>query len=379
MAPSVLPSSHGETSSAFLRANLIFSTVPVVCLLYFLTRGIYYLYFHPLNKIPGPKLWIVFPFAKEVTRLFGIQENKMRAYHLKYGLVVRNGPNEMSFITAQAWKDIYGYGHRQFPKLVFRDPKRAPDIITANDEDHTRFRRALAHAFSEKALRDQEPLIRNYIDLLVEKLNDMVSSGEKVDMVKWYNLTTFDLMGDLAFGESFNGLRSTNIHSWVSMIYKSVKVLAFYMVMAQYPGVAALLNYCIPRGLKEARESHFQYTHDTTMKRVQNKPLHGRGDFMDSMLKKRGEKGGLTDDELVSNSQLLIIAGSETTATLLSGVTYLLLQNPRAWQKVVDEVRSAFKSEAEITFANANARLPYMLACLDEAFRYVHCLARAVR
>lgn len=89
---------------------------------------------------------------------------------------------------------------------------------------------------------------------------------------------------------------------------------------------------------------------------------------MDSMLKHRGDKDVLTDAELISNSTVLIIAGSETTATLLSGATYWLLQTPSALRKVTDEVRNAFENE-DINFTNETARLPYMLACLEEGFR----------
>lgn len=73
-------------------------------------------------------------------------------------------------------------------------------------------------------------------------------------------------------------------------------------------------------------------------------------------------------DELVSNAEILIIGGSETTASLLCGVTYLLLQNPEAHQILKDEVRSIFHSEEEINLISVN-RLSYMLACLDEAMR----------
>lgn len=76
----------------------------------------------------------------------------------------------------------------------------------------------------------------------------------------------------------------------------------------------------------------------------------------------------LSTDELITNAQLLIFAGSETTASLLSGVTYLLLQNPVAYQQLVDEVRSTFSSEKEINFVSVN-QLSYMLACLNEALR----------
>jgi cytochrome P450 len=90
---------------------------------------------------------------------------------------------------------------------------------------------------------------------------------------------------------------------------------------------------------------------------------------MNSILKHRGDKDILTDAELISNSTVLIIAGSETTATLLSGGTYWLLQTPSALRKVTDEVRNAFENEEDINFTNATARLPYMLACLEEGFR----------
>ena len=87
------------------------------------------------------------------------------------------------------------------------------------------------------------------------------------------------------------------------------------------------------------------------------------------MLRNRGEKDSLNDSELEANSNILIIAGSETTATLLSGATYWILRNPEALAKLTDEVRSVMKSEPEITAQKASAELPYMLACFDEAFR----------
>ena len=67
-------------------------------------------------------------------------------------------------------------------------------------------------------------------------------------------------------------------------------------------------------------------------------------------------------------TSLIIIAGSETTATLLSGATYYLLRNPDALAKLNREVRSAFSSDDEITFT-AVSQLPYLHAVLEESFR----------
>ena len=73
-------------------------------------------------------------------------------------------------------------------------------------------------------------------------------------------------------------------------------------------------------------------------------------------------------DRIESNSMILIIGGSETTATLLSGVTYLLLTNPHTLATLTEEVRSTFESEDEIDITSVG-RLTYMLACLNEALR----------
>lgn len=64
----------------------------------------------------------------------------------------------------------------------------------------------------------------------------------------------------------------------------------------------------------------------------------------------------------------MITAGSETTATTLSGVTYLLGKHPEVLQKLITEVRSTFQSEDEINMHSVQ-RLDYMLAVLDEALR----------
>ena len=76
----------------------------------------------------------------------------------------------------------------------------------------------------------------------------------------------------------------------------------------------------------------------------------------------------MTHEEIKKTSGLLIIAGSETTSTLLTGVTYYILNNPKVYAKVKDEVRGAFKSPEEMTLTSTS-RLSYLHACLEEALR----------
>ena len=79
----------------------------------------------------------------------------------------------------------------------------------------------------------------------------------------------------------------------------------------------------------------------------------------------------MTREEIISNSGVLLVAGSETTATLLSGATYYLLSNPIVIKKLQAEVRDDFQSEDEITPLSVRSpgKLPYMEAVLTESLR----------
>lgn len=49
-----------------------------------------------------------------------------------------------------------------------------------------------------------------YFDLLIQRLHE--NADKPVDLVKWYNFTTFDIIGDLTFGESFDCLETSTLH-----------------------------------------------------------------------------------------------------------------------------------------------------------------------
>ena len=65
------------------------------------------------------------------------------------------------------------------------------------------------------------------------------------------------------------------------------------------------------------------------------------------ILRGKGERS-LDRNQIIVNSRVLVTAGSETTATLLSGVTYHLLMNPDKLARLQNEVRGAFSSPDEM-------------------------------
>lgn len=73
-------------------------------------------------------------------------------------------------------------------------------------------------------------------------------------------------------------------------------------------------------------------------------------------------------EELEDTCVQITLAGSETTASLLSGVLYYLLINPSIFETLVKEIRTAFQTEGEITMASTGS-LKYELAVIEEGLR----------
>jgi cytochrome P450 len=112
------------------------------------------------------------------------------ALHEKYGPVVRISPNELSFTTGQAWKTLYGHRKGAAQKSIAKDPRFYLKSVngyfhllgTPSDEDHARQRKILSHSFSDRSLKEQEPLFKEWAHLLVRKLGE-AGSAKPVDMV----------------------------------------------------------------------------------------------------------------------------------------------------------------------------------------------------
>lgn len=122
----------------------------------------------------------------------------VKGFHDQYGPIVRAMPNELVFTDPQAWRDIYGYrqGHPQFHKDPIhvgsvQDIPGSTTLTMAGDDEHARQRRALSHAFSQKALLEQEGIIRGYVDLFIERLKPFGKSGEGINMCSWYSMLSF--------------------------------------------------------------------------------------------------------------------------------------------------------------------------------------------
>ncbi|CAK4034455.1 cytochrome P450 [Lecanosticta acicola] len=344
------------------------AAVGLVLLFSIVLPALYNVFLHPLRKIPGPPSWIIFPLLRHWAAITGTLDEQSRRFHEKYGDVVRTHPNELSFTTTAAWKDIYG-PLANLPKVMVYDEEARNVFNAEHPEVHGRMRRVLNPIFSERGARSLEPTVKLYADKLFDSLANFAREGRFVDLSMYWNMTTFDIIGRLAFGEDFDGLKNQRIHPWVKNIFDTFKILPLIIAISEYPFLMWLLKSCMPRSVAESREKHVAQSHDKARRRMQNESLKDNGDFMDTMLQARGTKDEFSEGEIMANANILIIAGSETSATALSGLVYWLMRTPKVLQEVTEEVRQAFEREDQITMASTAQQVPYMLACIQEGLR----------
>ncbi|KAF2666419.1 isotrichodermin C-15 hydroxylase [Microthyrium microscopicum] len=364
----MLAASYFSVSRSDLR-NLTIGIVAIV----FLRRlylSVYNVFFHPLANYPGPWVYAASDIPSVILKLSGTVPQTYLTLHEKYGTVVRVGVNELSYIAPKAWDDIYGQrsGRGQMEQagvMASSEPFGAKSMLAASSEDHRRHRRLVSHAFSDKALREQEHLIRKYVDLLMCRLKEQAEAPGPVDMVRWFSYLTFDIISDLTYGESFHCLAESRYHPWVTMTFETLKAHTFRNVAKSF-GFSRLISLFTPKAVKETGKAYVNFAIASTKRRLQTETQ--RPDFITYILRHQDRDTAMSTSEIQANSYLFILGGSETTSTAMCGVTYYLSRHPAILAKLVHEIRMAFPLESDIDF-HAVSQLPYFRAVLNESLR----------
>ncbi|KAL8322442.1 hypothetical protein RB597_008260 [Gaeumannomyces tritici] len=268
----------------------------------------------------------------------------------------------------------------------------AKPMISCDPVNHARHRRIIGSAFSDPAVRAYEPVVTERTTLLLTRLEEHSARQQAVDIVDWFNFAMFDITSTLVFGRGRGGetgagagagcfgcLERGGYHPWVARVFPGMKLIALSEVVAAVSGLGALAARLVPRRLVDEAAAHVQVVRDLVERRVAAPEDLAAPDFMTHILRRRNEGGGggggcggLSRDELYLDAQLLAIAGSETTATLLAAAVHLLGRNPTARARLVAALRAEFETEADVARAGAGAGAvlpPYVAAVVSEALR----------
>lgn len=274
-------------------------------------------------------------------------------------------PQNIRAILATQFKE-FSLGTRR--KNAFM-PLLGSGIFTTDGDEWKRSRDLLKPAFAKSQLEN--------VDLFETHFQDMLfyldKEGKLIDLQSMFFKMTMDVATHLFFGESCGSLMASEQDSRSAERFdmafnRTQRTTAIHFALGP---VAALTPQ------KEFRED-CEVVHafvDDIVKRA----LDSLGKVESSHLEKPEVKGSteyvvleealkLTQDPLELRGLLLslIVAGRDTTASLLSNFWFVLARSPRIWEKLKAEVRSLKGEKPDFSTLKD---LQYLQHCLKEALR----------
>lgn len=327
--------------------------------------------------------------------------------HQRYGPIVRFGPNSLSFNSATALKDVYGF-KANVRKAEFYEAFVHPAANTHNCRDrqlHARKRRVMAHAFSDAAIKEME----RYILANVRTFCDAVGAGagsrgpeakgwtEAKCMSDWFSWLSMDILGDLCFGKAFQMLEKPDNRGAIDLVSTAAHrhlivstlppfsrteslspslISSWKLTTLLQCGTMPILNtLSLDRllfpNIAAGRANYMAYSRAQLTERTALGDETDRRDFFYHLLKARDPETGLgfSTPELWGESNLLIIAGSDTTSTALAATLFYLVRSPAALARAAAEVRARFADVEAIRQGATLGGCAYLRACVDEAMR----------
>lgn len=225
----------------------------------------------------------------------GHWHHKLMELHNKYGPIVRVGPDELSYSDPEAWDDIYGRHvagkRKENGKPEWYTGPSDHDISGASLGDHGRMRRLLNPGFTQGAMYKYEPLIKQHIDVLIRQLHEQAQgSNAEVDMLEWFTFCTFDIIGDLAFGEPFGCLRESQMHPYIKLLNAGNYIANIMIICKRLPIFYMFLPLKASLALYKNFKEHSEFLRQTINRRLGKQSM--RCDFLDMMTTTQGNLVG---------------------------------------------------------------------------------------
>ncbi len=377
--------------SSSLQAATTLTTTYLVSIFTGLTT--YRLLLNPLNKkFPGIPLSRLSHLSLTL-RVAG-PKNLYRQLHTLHrahaSKFIRTGPNDLSVSDAAVVRVALS-GNSKFIKAPWYSTTHPfYSLFTARVRaSHDPRRRVWSPAFSERALRGYELRLKQYNDALVKVFEGFATDGDgqskskSVNVTDWFNYWSFDVMGDLAFGRSFQMLQSASGH-WVIDLLTSAQVV---LGMVVPPWLSRFLFLCVP-GAQKRTMRFIEYAAEQMRGRMavqgeqSSEPdithfliedFNSR--FGVSTGEGRKEKGAVSRGEeretalrrLYFESRLVIIAGSDTTSSAMVFLFYHIAKEEGLLRRLREEIEGLVAG-GEIDARTIQAA-PLLNACINETLR----------
>ncbi|PYI01307.1 cytochrome P450 [Aspergillus sclerotiicarbonarius CBS 121057] len=324
---------------------------------------LYRAFLHPLRQFPGPIGARLFGFWLPAKLLYRPLYQVLEELHRTYGPFVRIGPSDLSITNPEAVNIVYGF-RSACTKSPFYDLGAPTQSLHSqrNKTAHDQRRRVWSLGFSDRALRMYEKRLRGYRQKLINLITS-VGEDQPINISNYLNWYSYDVMGDLAFSRTFDMLDASANHWAIQILNGMLKPLEFSV-----PVWALRLVGSIP-GLNKDALRYQEFSHRRLRTRMGETPEIP--DISSSLLEGLQGRAPTTQEyyQLLGDVELIIAAGSDTTAAALTTVVYELARHPAQVQKLRAELATCPVEPNEEYMHEKIAGLQHLNGFINEVLR----------
>eukprot|EP00732_Lithocolla_globosa_P002208 Lithocolla_globosa_v1_NODE_1383_length_2618_cov_3.822083.p1 type:complete len:396 gc:universal NODE_1383_length_2618_cov_3.822083:1193-6(-) len=241
---------------------------------------------------------------------------------------------------------------------------------------HRKRRKLLAPSFSQSALRDMFVFMQKNVEVLCGKFE--TSLGEMFDISHEVKLFSVDVIGEVAFGESFNMLGKGD-HLLLSALSKMLTRALIMSLLPEFMGIRAFGRKIFVEPSKEMVENFCQNVLQSRRSQIRENKKFSRNDILQKLVnlgdpsQLSGDETPVPDDEIIRDMIVFLIAGADTTALTIAYTLYLVFTHKKVEVKVVNEIlqklcKTKNPHNYQVTYDDLN-ELPYLNAVLNESMR----------
>ncbi|KAI9035235.1 cytochrome P450 [Aspergillus affinis] len=334
----------------------------------------------------------------------GFRSKELHEMHRKKP-IIRTGPNMLSYGDVRAIKDIYGHNTRciKDPSYVVTSGTHYNLADVVDRPDHSCKRKVLSSAYALKNLEAWEYKVSDKIDKVVAHFdkvctapptNPAVAAGTQapdpsdltVDFRAWTNFFSLDAIADIGLSEKLGFLDtgsdvciaerkdgSTYEVNLRQALYPTARKQSLILWNYEwYPTLNKLVNV-IP-WFNRMQKSSVDWENIVWRRSMERLRRYEAGekleDFFQALMEdKNGRANNLEWGEVVAEMNIMMNAGSVTTAIAIANVMYQLLRNPACLRTLREELDAVLDPDEIVAPYDKIKHLPYLRACLDESLR----------
>jgi cytochrome P450 len=297
------------------------------------------------------------------------------------GPVARLGPNDL--ITASPELIAYMSGVRSpytraawFYADMRMEAGKDHIFSTLDEEKHTKQRAKMASGYSgkenDKLEADIDERLQELLRLLRRRYLSTPNKSAPFDLGEKVQYFTLDVISLIGLGQAFGDLEAdADLDGYIASGHAGMTALLYTVSFGlgpilRWPPIERLIG---PSEKDKSGFGHMLGNARRVITKRLEKPTEGQTDMLASF-----KRHGLSKDELVTESVLQILAGSDTTATAIRSTMLYLVSNARVYNKLRAEIDAAVSSgdvlaAPSIAQESSLKRLPYLQAVVREGLR----------